>query len=109
VERECMDIHAFKGTIPEERTELYLAPFFNVTGADVCLGNSSLKKPQDMDFHEFQEYWEKRFWMSEFSHLGGGRNPTRSNLVSVTEHVRNNPFDYSELQQSGKKLKDILT
>lgn len=108
VERECMDIHAFKGTIPEERTELYLAPFFNVTGADVCLGNSSLKKPQDMDFHEFQEYWEKRFWMSEFSHLGGGRNPTRSNLVSVTEHVRNNPFDYSELQQSGKKLKDIL-
>ena len=61
VERECMDIHAFKGTIPEERTELYLAPFFNVTGADVCLGNSSLKKPQDMDFHEFQEYWEKAF------------------------------------------------
>ena len=109
VERECMDIHAFKGTIPEERTELYLAPFFNVTGADVCLGSSSLKKPQDMDFLKFQEYWEKRFWMSEFSHLGGGRNPTRSNLVSVTEHVRNNPFDYSELQQSGKKLKDILT
>ena len=61
-----------------------------------------------MDFHEFQEYWEKRFWMSEFSHLGGNRNPTRSNLVSVTEHARNNPFDYSELQQSGKKLKDIL-
>ena len=39
VERECMDIHAFKGTIPEERTELYLAPFFNVTGAYVCLGH----------------------------------------------------------------------
>ena len=61
-----------------------------------------------MDFLEFQEYWEKRFWMSEFSHLGGDRNPTRNNLVSVTEHARNNPFDYSELQQSGKKLKDIL-
>lgn len=36
VERECMDIHAFKGAIPEERTELYLAPFFNVAGANVC-------------------------------------------------------------------------
>ena len=48
---------------------------------------------------------ERYIW---YSHLGGGRNPTRSNLVSVTEHVRNNPFDYSELQQSGKKLKDIL-
>ena len=108
VERECMNIHAFKGAIPEERTELYLAPFFNVTGADVCLGNSSLKKPQDMDFLEFQEYWEKRFWMSEFSHLGSDRNPTRSNLVSVTEKARENPFDYSELKPSGKKLKDIL-
>lgn len=53
VERECMDIHAFKGTIPEERTELYLAPFFNVTGADVCLGNSSLKKPRTWIFRNF--------------------------------------------------------
>ena len=42
VEREYMDIHAFKGAIPEERTELYLAPFFNVAGANVCLGSSSL-------------------------------------------------------------------
>ena len=40
--------------------------------------------------------------------LGGSRNPTRSNLVSVTEKARENPFDYSELKPSGKKLKDIL-
>lgn len=108
VEQESMDVHAFKGTVPQEQTELYLAPFFNVTGADVCLGNSSLEKPLDTDFSGFQEYWEKRFWLSEFSHLGGSRNPTRSNLVSVTEKVRENPFDYSELRPSGKKLKDIL-
>jgi len=94
--------------VPQEQTELYLAPFFNVTGADVCLGNSSLEKPLDTDFSGFQEYWEKRFWLSEFSHLGGSRNPTRSNLVSVTEKARENPFDYSELKPSGKKLKDIL-
>ena len=108
VEQESMDVHAFKGTVPQEQTELYLAPFFNVTGADVCLGNSSLEKPLDTDFSGFQEYWEKRFWLSEFSHLGGSRNPTRSNLVSVTEKARENPFDYSELKPSGKKLKDIL-
>ena len=81
---------------------------FNVTGADVCLGNSALEKPLDTDFSGFQEYWEKRFWLSEFSHLGGSRNPTRSNLVSVTEKARENPFDYSDLKPSGKKLKDIL-
>ena len=88
VEQESMDVHAFKGTVPQEQTELYLAPFFNVTGADVCLGNSSLEKPLDTDFSGFQEYWEKRFWLSEFSHLGDSRNPTRSNLVSVTETIR---------------------
>ena len=54
------------------------------------------------------EYWEKRFWMSEFSHLGGGGNPTRSNLVLVTEKARNNPFDENELLLSEKRLKDLL-
>ena len=53
--RESMDVHAFKGTVPQEQTELFtLAPFFNVTGADVCLGNSSLEKPLDTDFSGFQ-------------------------------------------------------
>ena len=104
-----LDIHAFKGKTPTDRTELYLAPFFNVTGAGVCLGSSSLEKPQEMDFYRLQEYWEKRFWLSEFSHLGGSRNPTRSNLVSVTEQARNHPFDYTELRSSNNKLKDLLS
>lgn len=109
VEQERLNIHAFKGKVPENKTELYLAPFFNVTGSSVCLGNSSLEKPQDVDFSGLQEYWEKRFWHSEFSHLGGSKNPTRNNLVSVTEQARNHPFDYSELQSSDKQLKDILS
>lgn len=108
VEQEHMDIYAFKGKVPKKQTELYQAPFFNTTGASVCLGNSSLKKPQDMDFFELQEYWEKRFWLSEFSHLGGNRNPTGSNLVSVTEKARANPFDENELNPMNKQLKDLL-
>ena len=59
-------------------------------------------------FDRWLEYWEKRFWMSEFSHLGGGGNPTRSNLVLVTEKARNNPFDENELLLSEKRLKDLL-
>ena len=44
----------------------------------------------------------------EFSHLGGSRNPTESNLVSVTEKARTNPFDYNELKPMDKQLKDLL-
>lgn len=54
------------------------------------------------------EYWEKRFWLTEFSHLGGNVNPTVSNLVIVTENIRNDPFDMNELKPMNKKLKDIL-
>ena len=63
---------------------------------------------ESLDFHTLLEYWEKRFWLSEFSHLGGGKNPTRSNLVLVTERMREQPFDNDELQPINKRLKDIL-
>lgn len=56
------------------------------------------------------QYWEKKFWLTEFSHLGGNGNPTRSNLVLVTKAARNKPFDLKELKPlNNMKLKDILT
>ena len=109
IENERMTIFAYKGRTPEEDTPLYLAPFFNVTRGSVCLGSSTLVKPENMDFHALQEYWEKRFWLSEFSHLGGSENPTRGNLVSVTEQARERPFNNDELKPANKQLKDILS
>lgn len=88
-----------------ETTPLFRAPFFNVTGSSVCLGSSSLEKPQNPTFLSLLEYWEKRFWLTEFSHLGGNVNPTVSNLVIVTENIRNNPFDMNELKPMNKNLK----
>ena len=64
--------------------------------------------PENMTFSKLLEHWEKRFWLSEFSHLGGSRNPTESNLVSVTEKARTNPFDYNELKPMDRQLKDLL-
>ena len=96
------------GKRPVETTPLFRAPFFNVTGSSVCLGSCSLEKPQNPTFLSLLEYWEKRFWLTEFSHLGGNVNPTVSNLVIVTENIRNNPFDMNELTPMNKKLKDIL-
>ena len=108
VKNGSMDVFAFKGKRPMETTPLFRAPFFNVTGSSVCLGSSSLEKPQNPTFLSLLEYWEKRFWLTEFSHLGGNVNPTVSNLVIVTENIRNNPFDMNELKPMNKKLKDKL-
>ena len=87
VKNGSMDVFAFKGKRPMETTPLFRAPFFNVTGSSVCLGSSSLEKPQNPTFLSLLEYWEKRFWLTEFSHLGGNVNPTVSNLVIVTENM----------------------
>lgn len=108
VKNGSMDVFAFKGKRPVKTTPLFRAPFFNVTGSSVCLGSCSLEKPQNPTFLSLLEYWEKRFWLTEFSHLGGNVNPTVSNLVIVTENIRNNPFDMNELKPMNKKLKDIL-
>lgn len=72
-------------------------------------GQLHIGKPENMDFHALQEYWEKRFWLSEFSHLGGQDNPTHSNLVLVTEQARDSPFNEDELKPLDKQLKDILS
>ena len=103
-----LSMYAFKGGRPGEDGELYRAPFFNITGASVCLGNAPLGLPPDPSFASLIECWERRFWMSEFSHLGGGCNPTKGNLVIVTENARNKSFDNEELIPMNMKLKDLL-
>ena len=104
-----MRIYAYKGDTPDKDTPLYAAPFFNVTGSSVCLGSANLEKPKDMTYESLLQYWEKKFWLTEFSHLGAHGNPTRSNLVLVTKAARNSPFGIEELKPlNNLKLKDIL-
>ena len=90
-------------------TALYAAPLFNVTGSSVCLGSARIEKPRELTYANLLEYWEKKFWLTEFSHLGGYGNPTKSNLVLVTKAARDRPFDLKELKPlKNMKLKDIL-
>ncbi len=104
-----MSVYAYIGNRPEPEAPLFIAPFFNVTGASVCLGHAKLERPKEPTYSRLLEYWEKRFWLTEFSHLGGGGNPTKSNLVLVTKAARSAPFDYNELRPFNKlQLKDIL-
>ena len=92
-----------------DNTELYAAPFFNVTGASVCLGSAKIEKPKDLTYAKLLEYWERKFWLTEFSHLGGNGNPTKSNLVLVTKAAKDRDFNLEELKPlNNLKLKDIL-
>ena len=104
-----LGIYAYKDKKLTEKTELYAAPFFNVTQASVCLGSARIEKPKDLTYAKLLEYWERKFWLTEFSHLGAHGNPTKSNLVLVTKAAKDRPFDLEELRPlNNLKLKDIL-
>ncbi|MFR3216408.1 MAG: PRTRC system protein B [Dysgonomonas mossii] len=103
-----LTVYAYKDKRLTEKTELYAAPFFNTSKESVCLGAAKLKKPTNPTYSELLEYWEKKFWLTEFSHLGGSGNPTKSNLVLVTKAAKNEKFNTDELKPLNKKLKDIL-
>ena len=108
-ENSHLNIYAYKDKQLTEKTELYAAPFFNVTGASVCLGSAKIEEPKDLTYDRLLEYWERKFWLTEFSHLGGNGNPTKSNLVLVTKAAKDEPFDLEELKPlKNLTLKDIL-
>lgn len=109
---EHLDIYAFKSKQLDGKSKLYKAPLFNVTGESVCLGSAKLNFPENPTFSDLIAYWEKNFWLTEFSHLGGNVNPTKSNLVTVTKNSTES-FDYNQLipfRNNGKivTLKDLL-
>lgn len=103
-----LDLYAYKGDKPTCNTELFEAPFFNVTRTSVCLGSAKIEKPANPTYDRLLEYWEKKFWLTEFSHLGGYGNPTKSNLVLVTKTARDAPFNLDELKSLKINLKSIL-
>lgn len=109
VRNDGLNIYAYKGAEPPTaETELFRAPFFNVTGASVCLGSAKVEIPNEITYADLTACWERRFWLSEFSHLGGGGNPTRSNLVLVTKAAQKAPFDPEELISMKLQLKKLL-
>jgi PRTRC genetic system protein B len=76
---ERLDVYACKEAKPAADSILYKAPLFNVTGQKVCLGNAKIHFPDNPTFDDYIAYWEKKFWLSEFSHLG--EIPTRPKTV----------------------------
>jgi len=109
VKNSSLFLYAYNAKRLTTNAQLYSAPFFNVNpnNNSVCLGNASLKMPENLDFHNFLKHWEDMFFLSEFSHISGS-NPTKTNLVLVVKNSTNT-FDNNELLPIKKlKLKTLL-
>lgn len=110
-----LEVYAFKAAgRPKDNTKLYRAPFHNVADdGDVCLGSAKIKKPQEKSFAAAIKYWEDLFWLSEFSHLNGASNPTKSKLDQVWKKLmaskqKKKWSDLDELKDIKKSIKTIL-
>lgn len=102
-----LSVYCFKGRKPKD--VLYNAPFFNVDGGSVCLGNGKIPKPKVNTFENWMTYWEDLFWKTEFSHILGN-NPIRDNLALITKDciLNGKPFPTDVLIRNKKRLKDLL-
>lgn len=109
IENSELELYAFRSKRITGNTQLYTAPFFNVSAGShkVCLGNAKLDKPGRLTFTNLMEYWEKMFFLSEFSHILHS-NPVKGNLVSMTKNSTEG-FDLSRLIPCRKlKVKDLF-
>ena len=105
-----MRIYAYKDDMPGKDTNAICRAVLQRDRLQRMPGSANIDLPKDLTYESLLQYWEKKFWLTEFSHLGGNGNPTRSNLVLVTKAARNKPFDLKELKPlNNMKLKDILT
>lgn len=102
---DSLDLYAFMGKEPKDR--LYKAPFFNTTNGSVCLGNAKIEYPENPTFQDLINYWEKKFWLTEFTHLGGSMNPTKGNLIQVTKDLIKS-FDQKQLVEMDITFKELL-
>jgi PRTRC genetic system protein B len=115
VNRGHLFIYAMKkNSRPELKTALFRAPFHNVSddGA-VCLGSAKVKKPSVNSYENLMKYWEDLFWLSEFTHLNGAKNPTKSELGKVYQKLLKSKTklkwsDLDELKPAGLSLKQIF-
>lgn len=102
-ENKSLAVYALKSDArPKQNTQLYKAPFHNIySNGNVCLGSAKTKKPDHNTYEAHMRYWEDMFWLSEFTHLNGNGNPTRTNLTNIWKKLINSkrPIKWSSLNE----------
>lgn len=107
VSRNTLSLYAFIGDNPD--SQLYRAPYFNVSETYVCLGNSKLPDIGELTYQNIINYWEKMFWQSEFTHILS-TNPIKSNLTILSKKLTETgePFPNEELIPVSITLKSLI-
>jgi len=116
VSKNTLSVFALKiDAWPTEKTKLFRSPFHNVgDNGTVCLGNAKVKKPLEKTFANVIKYWEDLFWLSEFSHLNGASNPTKSDLGKLWARIVKSKCRLkwsalsAELKETKKSIKILL-
>ena len=100
-----IEVWAVKGnTRPTPETELYYAPYFNISGSNVCM---------PADYNSTIEGMEKAFFNARFTHEGTGFPYGNIHTEIWTENAemtaQDQIFNFDEiLIPANKKLKDII-
>ena len=96
---------------PDEATNVFYAPFFNVyQNGNVCMGSVDVKIKNSASLEEFIENWENCFFNSYFSHLMLNHNPVKGNCVNLWKKLieSNEPFPINVLVDANLNLKNVL-
>jgi PRTRC genetic system protein B len=110
--KKSLFVYALKGIRkPCLNSPLYHAPFFNLYhNGNVCMGSVAVRISSSASLEEFIGAWEDYFFGSYFSHLIGGHNPVKGNLMSLYQNLSQTEgvFPVVELIRNSKQLKHIL-
>lgn len=106
-----IQVFAVVETAVNENTPLCHAPFFNVyADGRVCMGNVKIGIPKDCGLEQFMELWQSYFFNSYFSHLFGGHQPVKGNIVQLWKRLAKTgePFPTDVLIPNKFHLKNLL-
>lgn len=106
-----LQIFAVTDTAMKETTPLFYAPFFNLYhDGRVCMGNVRIRIPNDCGLEQFMELWQDYFFNSYFSHLIGGHEPVKGNIVQLWQQMTATaePFPTEILNATKYQLKNII-
>jgi PRTRC genetic system protein B len=86
--RNGLQVFAITETDINMETPLCHAPYFNVyPDGKVCMGNVRIVIPKDCGLEQFMELWQSYFFNSYFSHLFGGHQPVKGNIIQLWQHL----------------------
>lgn len=106
-----LQVFSIVDTVLQESTPLYFAPFFNLyQDGRVCMGNVRIRIPGDCGLEQFMKLWQEYFFNSYFSHLIGGHQPVKGNIVQLWQQLTatGEPFPTETLNTTQYQLKNLI-